>query len=74
MRFLLGCLGVAFVIFGGCVLAVLGSEGMAVDEVAFVIGAAVIFLFGIWALYKAVTMRPAATIDDDRQSGSGPSD
>lgn len=70
MRFLLGCLGVAFVVFGGCVLAAFGIEGAAGDDFAFVIGAAIIFLFGSWALYKAVTMRPAAPVDN----GSGPSD
>jgi hypothetical protein len=53
MRVLLGCLGVAFVIFGGCVLAIF-SDGVAPDEVAFAIGAALILVFGIWLIYKAV--------------------
>jgi hypothetical protein len=57
MRWVLGCLGVAFVIFGGCVLAIFGSAGVASDEVIFAVGAAMIFLFGIWAVYKAVTMQ-----------------
>ena len=56
MRVLLGCLGVAFVIFGGCVLAIF-SNGVAPDEVAFAIGAALIFVFGIWLIYKAITGR-----------------
>ena len=73
MRFLLGCVGLAFVIFGGCVLAVFSSEGVASDEVVFVIAAAAIFLFGGWALYKAVTMRPAPRADDNPDSGPGPS-
>jgi hypothetical protein len=42
----LGCLGVVFVIFGGCVLAIFGSEGVASDEVAFAIGALLIFSSG----------------------------
>jgi uncharacterized membrane protein len=54
MRWLLGCLGLGFVIFGGCVLAVF-SDGVASDEVAFVIGAALALVFGIWLIYKAVT-------------------
>ena len=57
MRFVLGCLGVVFVIFGGCVLAIFGSEGVASDEVAFAIGALLLFSFGIWAIYKAITMQ-----------------
>jgi uncharacterized sodium:solute symporter family permease YidK len=56
MRVLLGCLGVAFAIFGGCVLAIF-SDGVAPDEIAFAIGAALIFVFGIWLIYKAVTGR-----------------
>jgi hypothetical protein len=54
MRVLLGCLGVAFVIFGGCVLAIF-SNGIAPDEIGFAIGAVLIFGFGIWLIYKAVT-------------------
>jgi hypothetical protein len=54
MRVLLGCLGIAFVIFGGCVLAIF-SDGVAPDEIAFAIGAALILGFGIWLIYKAVT-------------------
>ena len=69
MRFALGCLGVAFVIFGGCVLAIFGSEGVARDEVVFAFTAALIFLFGIWALYKAVTMRPAQPAGDRGEDG-----
>jgi len=72
MRFALGCLGVAFVIFGGCVLAIFGSEGVARDEVVFAITAALIFLSGIWALYKAVTMRPTPSADDQDKSGGDP--
>ena len=70
MRFVLGCLGVAFVIFGGCVLAIFGSEGVASDEVVFAITAALIFLFGIWAIYKAVTMRPTRPASDRREDGA----
>ena len=73
MRFVLGCLGVAFVIFGGCVLSIFGSQGVAGDEVIFVVTAAAIFLFGIWAIYKAVTMRPKSPPGDDRSYGAGPS-
>jgi hypothetical protein len=54
MRWLLGCLGVIFVIFGGCVLAIF-SDGVAPDEVAFAIGAVLILVFGAWLIYKAVT-------------------
>ena len=71
MRFVLGCLGAAFVIFGGCVLTVFGSQGVGGDEVIFAVTAA-IFLFGIWAIYKAVTMRPKSPSGDDRNSGGGP--
>ena len=66
MRFLLGCVGVAFVIFGGCVLAIFGSAGVAPDEVIFAIGALLILSFGIWAIYKAL---PAGGQD---QPGDGP--
>jgi ABC-type nickel/cobalt efflux system permease component RcnA len=54
MRWLLGCLGVVFVIFGGCVLAIF-SDGVAPDEVAFAVGAALILVFGIWLIYRAAT-------------------
>ena len=72
MRWLLGCLGVAFVIFGGCVLAIFGSQGVAGDEVAFAIGALLIFLFGIWAVYKAITMKRTLPAGNQDQSGTGP--
>ena len=75
MRWLLGCLGVVFVIFGGCVLAIFGSEGVASDEVAFAIGALLIFSFGIWAIYKAITMHrtlPAGDRDRDRPGADPP--
>ena len=57
MRFVLGCLGVVFVIFGGCVLAIFGSEGVASGEVAFAIGALLLFSFGIWAQCCPVNKR-----------------
>jgi hypothetical protein len=72
MRFVLGCLGVAFVIFGGCVLAIFGSQGVAGDEVAFAVGALLIFVSGVWALYKAVTMRPTLPADDQGKSDVDP--
>jgi multisubunit Na+/H+ antiporter MnhG subunit len=72
MRFVLGCLGVIFVIFGGCVLAIFGSEGVAGDEVAFAIGALLIFSFGIWAIYKAITMKRTPPGGDQGQAGAGP--
>ena len=72
MRFVLGCLGVIFVIFGGCVLAIFGSEGVAPDEVAFAIGALLIFLFGIWAIYRAITMKRTPPGGDQSQPGAGP--
>ncbi|HMD62589.1 MAG TPA: hypothetical protein VKF83_01265 [Stellaceae bacterium] len=72
MRFALGCLGVAFVIFGGCVLAIFGSEGVAGDEVAFAVGAFLIFVSGIWALYKAVTMRSTPPADDHGKPDADP--
>ena len=72
MRFVLGCLGAAFVVFGGCVLVVFGSQGVASDEVIFAVTAAAIFLFGIWAIYRAVTMGPKSPPDDDRNSGAAP--
>jgi hypothetical protein len=71
MRWLLGCLGVLFVIFGGCVLAIF-SEGVASDEVAFAIGALLIFLFGIWAIYRAITMKRTSPGGDRSQPGAGP--
>ena len=40
MRWLLGCLGIVFIIFGGCVLAIF-SQGVASDEAVFAIGALV---------------------------------
>jgi hypothetical protein len=72
MRFLLGCVGVAFVIFGGCVLAIFGSAGVAPDEVVFAIGALLLFLSGIWAIYKAVTMHRTLPAGDQDQPGTGP--
>ncbi|HEX9536377.1 MAG TPA: hypothetical protein VF924_12940 [Stellaceae bacterium] len=72
MRFVLGCLGVVFVIFGGCVLAIFGSEGVASDEVAFAIGALLIFSFGIWAIYKAITMHRTLPAGDRDQPDAGP--
>lgn len=72
MRFVLGCLGAAFAIFGGCVLAIFGGQGVAGDEVIFAVGALLIFSFGIWAIYKAVTMRPKSRPGDDRSSGADP--
>jgi hypothetical protein len=68
MRWALGCLGVVFVVFGGCVLAIF-SNGVAPDEVVFAVGAAVIFLFGIWMFYKAVTMRPTSPAGNGSESG-----
>ena len=72
MRFVLGCLGVVFVIFGGCVLAIFGSEGVAPDEGAFAIGALLILSLGIWAIYKAITMQRAPAGGDQDQPGAGP--
>ena len=72
MRFVLGCLGVVFVIFGGCVLAIFGSEGVASDEVAFAIGALLLFSFGIWAIYKAITMQRTPPGGGQDQPGAGP--
>jgi hypothetical protein len=72
MRFLLGCVGVAFVIFGGCVLAIFGSAGVAPDEVVFAIGALLLFSFGIWAIYKAVTMHRTLPAGGQDQPGDGP--
>ena len=72
MRFVLGCLGVVFVIFGGCVLAIFGSEGVASDEVAFAIGALLLFLSGLWAIYKAVTMHRTPPAGGKDQPGTGP--
>jgi multisubunit Na+/H+ antiporter MnhG subunit len=72
MRWLLGCLGVIFVIFGGCVLAIFGSEGVAGDEVAFAIGALLIFSFGVWAIYKAITMHRTPPSGGQDQPGAGP--
>ena len=71
MRWLLGCLGVVFVIFGGCVLAIF-SQGVASDEVAFAIGALLIFVLGIWAIYKAITMHRTPPGGDQGQAGAGP--
>ena len=71
MRWLLGCVGVVFVLFGGCVLAIF-SQGVAGDEVAFAIGALLIFLFGIWAIYKAITMQRAPAGGGQDRPGVGP--
>ena len=68
MRWLLGCLGVVFVIFGGCVLAVSAAS----DEAAIAIGALLIFLFGIWAIYKAITMQRTPPGGGRDQPGAGP--
>ena len=72
MRFVLGCLGVVFVIFGGCVLAIFGSEGVASDEVAFAIGALLLFSFGIWAIYKAITMQRTPPVGERDRPDAGP--
>jgi hypothetical protein len=72
MRFLLGCIGVAFVVFGGCVLAIFGSAGVAPDELVFAIGALLLLLSGIWAIYKAVMMHRALRAGDQDQPGTGP--
>jgi hypothetical protein len=71
MRWLLGCLGVVFVIFGGCVLAIF-SQGVASDEVAVAIGALLIFVLGIWAIYKAITMQRTPPAGGQDQPGAGP--
>ena len=71
MRFVLGCLGVVFVIFGGCVLAIF-SQGVAGDEVALAIGALFILSFGIWTIYKAITMKRARAGGDRDRPGFGP--
>jgi hypothetical protein len=71
MRWLLGCLGIVFVAFGGCVLAIF-SQGVASDEVALAIGALLVFLFGIWAVYKAITMKRTLPAGNQDQSGTGP--
>jgi hypothetical protein len=72
MRWLLGCLGIVFIIFGGCVLAIF-SQGVANDEVAFAIGALLLFSFGIWAIYKAITMQRTLPGGGPDQPGAGPS-
>ena len=71
MRWLLGCLGIVFIIFGGCVLATF-SQGMAGDKRGTAIGALLIFLLGIWAIYKAITMKRAPPGGDHDPSGAGP--
>jgi len=68
----IGCLGVAFAIFGGCVLGIFGSQGVAGDELVFAVGALLIFVFGIWVVYKAVTMRPTLPADDHGKSDVDP--
>jgi hypothetical protein len=69
MRWLLGCIGLIFILFGGCVLVIF-SNGVAPDEIVFAIGAVLIFFSGIWMLYKAVTMRSAAATGN-RPEGDG---
>ena len=71
MRFLLGCLGVVFVVFGGCVLVIF-SDGVAPDEIIFAVAAAIMFLSGIWMFYKAVTRRPIGSPDDRTESHNDP--
>jgi uncharacterized membrane protein len=71
MRFLLGCLGVVFVVFGGCVLVVF-SDGAAPDEIAFAVTAAIVLLSGIWMFYRALTMRPVSRPDNQRENGGHP--
>lgn len=72
MRWLLGCMGVAFVIFGGCVVAVLSDIAVTTEDMVFVAGGALIVLLGIWLLYKAVTMQRTPPAGDQREPGSGP--
>jgi hypothetical protein len=71
MRFLLGCVGVVFVVFGGCVLVIF-SDGVAPDEIMFAITAAIIFVAGIWMFYRAVTMRSNRPAGDGPASGDDP--
>jgi uncharacterized membrane protein HdeD (DUF308 family) len=68
MRFLLGCLGVGFVVFGGCVfvagvLALPSGSDAGFLTFVLIIGAAIL-IFGVWALYRALTMhRPRSGAD-----------
>jgi hypothetical protein len=71
MRWVLGCAGLVFVLIGGCVLVIF-SDGVAADEVAFAIGAAVVLLLGIWMIYSAVT-RSTSSAGDRHDSGVDPS-
>ena len=65
MRWLLGCLSVIFVVFGGCVfvaslVALPSGSDVGFLTVVLLIGVAV-FILGIWVLYKAVTMHRSPT-------------
>jgi hypothetical protein len=61
MRWVLGCLGVVFVVFGGCVFISGVLAFPSASDTAFLtvvsVGGAVILLFGIWIFYNAVTGR-----------------
>ncbi len=69
MRWVLGCLSLVFVVFGGCVLLIFTDAGVASDEIVFVIGAVVILLFGIWLFYKAATMPRTQPAGGQRETG-----
>jgi hypothetical protein len=71
MRWLVGCLGVIFVLFGGCVLfsGLMAISSGPYDPDSGIIAAAgvvggIILFFGLWVLYRAVIMRRAHPCGD----------
>ncbi len=68
MRWFLGCLGVFFVIFGGCVLAI----SVAADKAVFAIGGLLILFLGIRVVYKEITMQRTPPGSDQDQPDAGP--
>jgi hypothetical protein len=61
MHWLLGCLSLVFIGFGGCVFVASLLAFPSASDTGFLAGASaaggLILLFGIWVLYKAMTAR-----------------
>ena len=74
MQWALGCLALAFVIFGGCT-AVLGVSVLTDPHMDFSFGAMVaiiggaIALLGVWVFYRAVRVHRAASGSKPPASG-----
>lgn len=74
MPWILGCLGLVFIVFGSCVI--IGGT-MAVDTdpgfatAVLIIGGGIVLL-SIWMLYKAVTIRRSAPLPGPGGPGADP--